>query len=102
MLRFKVLSVTKKLDGLTYVVVEPCKESPEDSFLLENSIRPGCIQHIIQALKKNEFDKDECDRLCGILYSVYMDGDTSRKMISFQPLLNNSNYKFASRQQGDV
>ena len=95
------MSVAKKEDGLTYVVVEPCKKSP-NPFLLDDSIRPGCIQHIIQALKKNEFDKDECNRLCGILRRVYMKDNTSRKMISFQPLLNSFIYKFASRQQGDV
>lgn len=75
-----VVDEPKKKDGLTYVVVEPCEEPQKDTLLLEDTIPPGCIQHIIRTLKRNEYSKEECDRLCGVLCNVYMDDDASRKM----------------------
>ena len=76
MLKFVVKSV-KKQDDLTVVVVEPVKQN----LLLEDEIPPGCIQHIISALKDNSNSKEACVRLCKILDDVYMDDDNSRKSL---------------------
>ena len=62
-------------DRLTVVALEPLKK---DLFLAD-AIPPGCIQHIISALTKNYESKEECERVCDILYKVPMDDDTSRK-----------------------
>ena len=76
MMRFRVRGVTKQ-DELKIIQVEPVK----GSFLLEDEITPGCIQHIISNLMRyGKESKEIRDKMCRILCKVYMDDDSSRKI----------------------
>lgn len=79
MLKFAVKSVSKQ-DELTLVVLEPV----EQPLLLEDSVPPGCIQHIVSELTKNKDSKVACDGICDILCGVYMDDNASRKGSRFR------------------
>ena len=74
-MRFRVREVIQQ-DEFKIVQVEPVK----GRLLLEDEIPPGCIQHIISNLMRYGKDsKEACDKMCRILYNVYMGDSSSRK-----------------------
>lgn len=78
MLKFKVESIIED-EHFTKVVLEPMDKL--EPLLLEDSIPPGCIQHIISNLMKYKDSEEECNRMCSILCRVYMDDDEFRNNI---------------------
>lgn len=57
------------------VVIEPL----EQPLLLEDTVPPGCIQHLIPFLMKNKYSREICDVGCNILKRLEMNDEAFRK-----------------------
>ena len=75
-MKFRIREVTQQ-GHFKIVQIEPVN----GRLLLEDEVPPGCIQHIILNLTKHgKESKEICDKMCRILYKVYMDDYSSRKI----------------------